>query len=257
MLYLIGLGLGDEKDLTVRALEAIEKCDVVYFESYTSIYRGDFDKLEEGIGKKIIFADRKMVEVDSEQILIKAREGNATLLVMGDVFSATTHSDLVLRASEMNIEISVIHNASILTAIGDTGLSLYKFGKTASVPFLTDNWKVDSPYEILKDNLKNGEAHTLFLLDLKVKEKKTMTFNESIQFLLDVEARRKEKLFSEETIVVGCAGLGYNNAEIFYGKTSDVMKKSSKVFPQCLVVPGKLHFIEEEMLERFAVRKEK
>lgn len=34
---MVGLGLGDEKDITVRGLEAVRKCDKVYLEAYTSL----------------------------------------------------------------------------------------------------------------------------------------------------------------------------------------------------------------------------
>lgn len=37
MLYLIGLGLGDEKDITVRGLEVVKKCKFVFLEMYTAI----------------------------------------------------------------------------------------------------------------------------------------------------------------------------------------------------------------------------
>lgn len=37
MFYVIGLGLGDAKDVTVKGLEIIRKCDRVYLEAYTSI----------------------------------------------------------------------------------------------------------------------------------------------------------------------------------------------------------------------------
>lgn len=37
MLYLIGLGLSDEKDVTVRGLETIKASSRVYLEAYTSI----------------------------------------------------------------------------------------------------------------------------------------------------------------------------------------------------------------------------
>lgn len=37
MLYVVGLGLGDEKDITVRGLEAVRRCDKVYLEAYTSL----------------------------------------------------------------------------------------------------------------------------------------------------------------------------------------------------------------------------
>ena len=37
MLYLIGLGLSDETDITVRGLEIVRKASRVYLEAYTSI----------------------------------------------------------------------------------------------------------------------------------------------------------------------------------------------------------------------------
>lgn len=37
MFYIIGLGLGDCKDITVKGLEIVKKCSRVYLESYTSI----------------------------------------------------------------------------------------------------------------------------------------------------------------------------------------------------------------------------
>lgn len=37
MLYLIGLGLGDAADITVRGLQALKSCSRVYLEAYTSV----------------------------------------------------------------------------------------------------------------------------------------------------------------------------------------------------------------------------
>ena len=37
MLYLVGLGLGDAKDITVQGLEIVRKADFVFLEAYTSI----------------------------------------------------------------------------------------------------------------------------------------------------------------------------------------------------------------------------
>lgn len=37
MLYLIGLGLADETDITVKGLAAVKSCSRVYLEAYTSI----------------------------------------------------------------------------------------------------------------------------------------------------------------------------------------------------------------------------
>ena len=45
MLYLIGLGLADETDITVKGLDIIKKVDRVYLEAYTSILLVDTAKL--------------------------------------------------------------------------------------------------------------------------------------------------------------------------------------------------------------------
>ena len=37
MLYLIGLGLADETDITVKGLELVKRAERVYLEAYTSI----------------------------------------------------------------------------------------------------------------------------------------------------------------------------------------------------------------------------
>lgn len=43
---------------------------------------------------------------------------------MGDPFGATTHADILLRAKDLNINTKVIHNASIMNAIGCCGLQV-------------------------------------------------------------------------------------------------------------------------------------
>ena len=45
MLYMIGLGLADETDITVKGLELIKKAERVYLEAYTSILLVDTAKL--------------------------------------------------------------------------------------------------------------------------------------------------------------------------------------------------------------------
>ena len=44
--YLVGLGLGDERDITVRGLEAVKKCDQVWLEAYTSVLCVGVERLE-------------------------------------------------------------------------------------------------------------------------------------------------------------------------------------------------------------------
>lgn len=85
------------------------------------------------------------------------------MLVVGDPFGATTHTDFALRAKEKGIECQIVHNASIMNAIGCTGLQLYSFGETISIPFWTDTWHPDSFYEKIIENYKRN-LHTLCLL---------------------------------------------------------------------------------------------
>jgi diphthine synthase len=187
MLYVIGLGLSDEWDITLRGLQAIKGSVRVYLEAYTSILMIEKDRLEAFYEKPLILADREMVETQSDDILHNAATEDVSLLVVGDPFgcvslfimekknlhqnlcSATTHTDIILRARALNIPTRVIHNASIMNAVGACGLQLYNFGQTVSLVFFTDTWKPDSFYDRVKENVDLG-MHTLVLLDIKVKE---------------------------------------------------------------------------------------
>jgi diphthine synthase len=173
VLYVIGLGLWDEKDITVRGLEAVRGSVRVYLEAYTSILMSDGyqERLEELYGKSIILAHREVVELQAEDILSNAAVDDVSFLVVGDPLSATTHSDLILRARQSNppIPVKIIHNASIMTAIASSGLQPYNFGQTISVPFWTESWRPDSWLPRIAENNAIGN-HTLVLGDIKVRE---------------------------------------------------------------------------------------
>jgi len=251
-LYLIGIGLNDEKDISVRGLEIIKNCEYVYLETYTSVLNCSISKLEKFYGKKIIAADRNMVENEAEKTILKnAKENDVAFLVVGDPFSATTHIDLLLRAKKNGIKCFVINNASILTAVGITGLQLYKFGRITSIPFPEDEFKVESPYDVIKENQKNN-LHSLVLLDLRPAENKFMSIKEAIEILFEIENKRKENVFTEETNIVGCARLGSFDYKIKYGKAKEIMNTDFGKGMKCIIVPAKkLHFIEEEMINFF------
>ncbi|XP_042493820.1 probable diphthine methyl ester synthase [Macadamia integrifolia] len=168
MLYIIGLGLGDERDITLRGLEAVRKCDKVYMEAYTSLLSfglssDGLSTLEELYGRPIILADREKVEEQADDMLAESGGSNVAFLVVGDPFGATTHSDLVVRAKKLGVEVKVIHNASVMNAIGVCGLQLYRYGETVSIPFFTETWRPDSFYEKIQRNRVLG-LHTLCLL---------------------------------------------------------------------------------------------
>ena len=242
VLYLIGIGLNDEKDISLKGLSIVKKCSKVYLESYTSKLNSSLKKMEKLYGKKVIVADREMVEKKADEILSSALKSDVAFLVIGDVFSATTHTDLMTRAQEKGIKVGVVNNASVLTAVGITGLELYKFGKVTSIPFHHAN--VKSPVDALKGNQKLG-LHTLFLLDLDPINEKFLSVNDAAKYLI-------KNGVSKDILAVGCARLGSDKPVIKVGKVKDLEKAKIKEFPQSLIIPGKLHFMEEEVLELYS-----
>ena len=237
MFYLIGIGLGDEKDITVKGLEAVKKCDKIFLESYTSkLVNFDIERMKEFYRKEVILADRDMVEKKCEsEMLNLAKDRNVSLLIVGSPLGATTHQDILQRAKKLNVKVEIIDNAGILSAVGITGLSLYKFGRVTTIP--KENKNVTSVLEVINENKKIG-LHTLVLLDINGDD--MMNVREGLDFLIKCGLDEKEK-------VVVCGGLGGVN-EVKFGEAKDV---NVKAYPQCLIILGEMHFIEEETLERF------
>ncbi|MFH1649573.1 MAG: diphthine synthase [Candidatus Woesearchaeota archaeon] len=246
MLSLIGIGLNDEKDITVKGLELVKSADYVYLESYTSLLQCSRGDLARFYNKQIIIADRTLVE-SGKEILDLAVEKHVALLVVGDVFSATTHTDMWLRALKKGITVNIVHNASVITAVGATGLELYKFGKTTSLPYWTPSYRPESTYDAIKDNQKLG-MHTLVLLDIKADESRFMSIGEAIEILERIESKRGENVFSSSVLLVGCARLGAKDQVIAAGTPLELKSIDFGESPHCLIVLGTLHFIEEEAL---------
>ena len=163
---------------------------------------------------------------------------------------ATTHVDLRLRALDLGIETSVIHGASIASAVcGASGLQNYRFGKSATIAFPYKNVISETPYDTIKVN-KSGGLHTLLFLDID-REKGYMTINKGIELLLMVEERRKEGIL-KDAVCVGIARAGSPNPCV---KAASIEALRALDFGEplhILVVPAKLHFLEEEALETLA-----
>ena len=246
-LYLIGTGLNDEKDITVKGLETIRNCDAVYLENYTSLMNCSVSDLENFYGKKITVVGRKFVE-QSDELANLARNKNIALLVIGDPFGATTHIDIMLRCKRQGVDFKIINNASILTAIGVTGLQIYKFGKTTSIPYPDKNFRPETSYEVIRQNKILG-LHTLLMLDLKPDKNRFMTVAEAINILLELESRKKQNVFDKNTFCVGCARIGSNDFIIKSGSADELLKKDFGNPPHSLIVPGELHFVEEEAIQ--------
>lgn len=261
-LNLIGTGL-NEKSITLEALEAIKKSKKVYLENYTVDFPYPIKKLEKeinsqlknkkrikkslsgrrlgersagGRGEYIQIIELTREQVESGEFVMEARKQDISLLVYGDSLSATTHSEIILTCKNNEIPFKIFHNASVMTAIAETGLQLYKFGKTASMPTWKSNWKPDSFMEIIKQN-QSIQAHTLLLVDIALDlEKAKQQLKEAM----------KNHNIEIESIVL-CSNLG-NQATIIYDKIENLPKEITK--PYCFIIPSKLHFHEQEFLDK-------
>ena len=242
MIYLIGMGLWDEKDLSIRGLEIAKKADRVFLENYTSSLMGlDTGDLEELVQKPIEPLSREDMENDP-RFLKDAVNHNIAILVGGDPLVATTHHDLILRAREAGINVRVIHNASIISAIAETGLHIYKFGRTVTIPFWTENFKPTSFFKHILENISSG-LHTLVLLDIDKKNNRYMTANEGLKRIQELDNERKIKT----AIVV--ARLGSDSPLIRYGTVEALINQDFGPPLHSIVVPGELHVLEKDYLE--------
>ncbi|CAL9766434.1 unnamed protein product [Musa acuminata subsp. burmannicoides] len=273
MLYIIGLGLGDERDITVRGLDAVRSCHKVYVEAYTSLLSfglasDGLSRMEKLYGREVVVADREMVEERADEILSEAVDSDVAFLVVGDPFGATTHTDLVVRAKKMGLKVKVIHNASVMNAIGACGLQLYHYGETISIPFFTDTWRPDSFYPKIQKNRQLG-LHTLCLLDIRVKEPsleslcrgrkcyeppKYMSIHIAINQLLEVEETNGGSAYNAETKCVGIARLGNDDQMIVAGSMKELLDIDFGPPLHCLVIVGETHPVEEEMLEFYSIK---
>eukprot|EP00933_Yihiella_yeosuensis_P066604 TRINITY_DN70958_c0_g1_i1.p1 TRINITY_DN70958_c0_g1~~TRINITY_DN70958_c0_g1_i1.p1 ORF type:complete len:275 (+),score=62.11 TRINITY_DN70958_c0_g1_i1:101-925(+) len=269
VLWLIGLGLGDDGDVTVKGLKAIQKSAYVYLEAYTSILPGlDRESLATAYGvTEIIEADRELVESGCEEMLERAKDQDVSFLVVGDPLCATTHTDLWLRAQQRNIPVRVMHNASVMNAIASCGLQLYRFGETVSIPYWQDGWKPDSWYEKIANNKKAG-LHTLCLLDIKVKEQSVenlmrgrkiyepprfMTVNQALEQLREVEKERQDGVAADDKLIMGVARLGREDQTIKSGTVAELAEDDFGGPLHSLVIPSdELHELEQEFVEHYS-----
>ncbi len=248
MLYFIGLGLYDEKDISLKGAEILKKVDTIYAEFYTAnLFGSSINSLEGLLGVEIDVLNRE--EVEEENIpLIEAENKDVAFLSAGDPLIATTHSDMMIQARKMNIETRIIHSASILSAApGVAGLQAYKFGKVTTIPFPEDNYFPHSPYLTINANLKNG-MHTLVLLDIQAHINRYMTANEGLEYLLKVEDERGENIILGDTLAVVVARAGAPEPVVRADEIKILLNEDFDGPLHSLIIPSDLHFMEAEAL---------
>lgn len=253
-LVFIGLGLFDEKDISVRGIEEMKRANVVFAEFYTSVMPGvSIRKLEEIAGKGIKIVSRENLEEEGgKRLLQEAQKRRTAFLVPGDPLIATTHVDLRIHAEKQGIKTRVVHGASIVSAIvGLSGLQNYKYGRSVTIPFPEKGFAPETPYKVILENRVMG-LHTLCYLDIKAEEQRYMTVEEGLRSLLDMEKRKKAHVITLSTLVLGVARAGSDNPIVKAGYVGDIMNHDFGDPPHTLVFPAKLHFMEAEALINLA-----
>ncbi len=254
MFYLVGLGLFDEKDISLKGLECLRNVDKIYAEFFTSrLFGSSFEAIEELIGQKIEVLVRGEVEEESK-FLEEAKTQDVALITGGDPLIATTHSDFLVRCSKKGIDYEVIHGSSILSsAPAISGLQGYKFGKVTTIPFPDYNFYPKSPYEAIEENLKM-DLHTLVLLDIQAHKDRYMTVNQGLEYLMNIHDSLEDRdgLVNEDTLAMGIARVGSKDVCVKAGTIKELIDFDFGGPLHCLVIPSKLHIVEAEYLVEIA-----
>jgi len=245
----VGLGLHDEVGISLHGLEEVKTADTAFIELYTSFMPNfSIKRFEKISGKKLNVVSRRELEEESGETILKAAEnGKTVLLVPGDPLIATTHVALRIEAEKHGIKTRIVHGASILSAVmGLSGLHNYKFGKSVTIPF-PDEILSETPYDVIAQNKKLG-LHTLCLLDIKAEEKRYLSIRESLDLLLKIEQKKKKRVVTMDSLVVGIARAGSKNPIVKADSVKKLLNYDFGEPPYTIVFPGKLHFMEAEAL---------
>jgi diphthine synthase len=246
VLTFIGLGLYDKTDISEKGLAAIRSCEYIFLENYTSRLMGSsYEELGRYYGKPLRLVGREDVEQHPDDILTRAEHNNVAFLCAGDPMVSTTHADLRIRAASRGIKTSIIHAASISSAVcGLSGLQNYRFGKSCSVPFPQKNWFPTTSIDVIAQNLSIS-LHTLVYLDIQ--DEKYMTIPEAVTLLETMASEREIHL----PLYVGIARAGSDDPLVQAGSARTLKSVNFGAPLHILIVPAELHDMERTYLEMF------
>ncbi|SFR39521.1 MULTISPECIES: diphthine synthase [Halorubrum] len=252
MLTFIGLGLYDERSVTVEGRAALREADRVFAEFYTSRLVGaDVSALEAHHGVDIEVRDRAGVERDPEPIFEAAASGDAAFLTAGDTMISTTHTDLRLRAEERGIDTRVVHGVTAQSAASSlTGLQNYRFGKATTLPFPYAHGGDGVPASVVETIEANRERglHTVVYLDIKVGTGPTGPDPDHEEYMTaDVAAGLLAEEWGDALGVV-VARAGSPDAVVAADRLSALADREFGDPLHLLVIPGDLHHVEADAL---------
>ena len=251
-LIFVGLGLSGADGMSVKAMNALKECDLIYAEFYTSHLIGTgVEDLEKAIGKRITVLHRMQVEEGSD-IIENARTKRVGFVTAGDTMSATTHVDLMIQAKEAGIPTRLFNGISIFSAAPTAlGLQPYKFGRAVTLPFIENGYQPQSPYDNILENKERG-LHTLILLDIHADELRYMTGKEAIEWLLLAEEKWGKGLIKDDTLLCALSKIGSDEQKLTAGYPKQLLDMDLGEPLFTLILPGNLHFMEAYSLVYFA-----
>ena len=243
MLTFVGLGLYDERSITVEGRDALADADRAFAEFYTSHLVGaTVADLEAYHDVEIEVRDRAGVEQHPEEILDAAADDHVVFLTAGDTMISTTHVDLRLRAVERGIETRLIHGVTAQSAAsGLTGLQNYRFGKAVTLPFPYAHGADGVPQSVTDSIEANSERglHTLVYLDIKADREEYMSADYAAEML--AEGWR-------DVLGVAVARAGSENPVVVADRLSALADREFGDPLHMLVIPGDVHHVEADAL---------
>jgi len=243
MLTFVGLGLYDERSVTVAGRDAVRSADRVVAEFYTSRLAGaTVEDLESYHDTEIEVRDRAGVEQSPDDVLDDATDSDVVFLTAGDTMISTTHTDLRLRAHDRGVDTRVVHGTTAQAAASSlTGLQNYRFGKATTLPFERSHAGDSLPesvFDAIDENRDRG-LHTLIFLDIDAADDDYMHAGEAAARLADAY---------EDVLGVVVARAGSPDPVVRADRLSALADESFGDPLHLLVVPGELHLLEREAL---------
>ena len=243
MLTFVGLGLYDERSVTVAGRDAVRSADRVVAEFYTSRLAGaTVEDLESYHDTEVEVRDRAGVEQSPDDILDDATDSDVVFLTAGDTMISTTHTDLRLRAHDRGVDTRVVHGTTAQAAASSlTGLQNYRFGKATTLPFERSHAGDSLPesvFDTVDENRDRG-LHTLIFLDIDAADDDYMRAGEAAARLADAY---------EDVLGVVVARAGSPDPVVRADRLSALADESFGDPLHLLVVPGELHLMERDAL---------
>ncbi len=250
MLWFIGLGISGTDGISSSALKILKTANFVYLENFTSpIGKSELAKIKKFVKGKFKIAPRWMVE-DGKTILLEAKKKNVVLLSYGDPYIATTHIELRTRAESEKIKTKTIHAASAITSlVGECGLHYYKIGRPVTI--MKELQSLTTVYYTIYENLIKGN-HCILILEYNSDANFFLEPKEAFSNLLFAEKEQKRSVIDESTFAIVASRVGSKNQNIIAGKISSLADKDFGKPPHTIILPGRLHFTEQDALKVFA-----